>query len=188
MHPWLEYFHVSNRTFLCSPVRFFGFNLIIGETTGEVRKIYSKKSAFYTIVVVLTGALLLFYGFLNKMVFVQDFLASAYSLSAVSISALLLIPLWKAIKEQHSLLTRFYAGLQILLVIFAAVNTHFPNLIITSTGEINMMDETAPDSVIQVLGISLIIGGGIILPGLFHLMKSFNMIRIPSQEPNEESE
>ena len=78
-------------------------------------------------------------------------------------------------------MTKIYAGLQILLVIFAAINTHFPNLIITSNNELNMLQDTAPQSVIYVLGISLIIGGGIILPGLFHLMKSFNMIRIPGR-------
>lgn len=188
MAPWLNIFTFLTGLFYAALCAFLASTLLIGETTGEIRKIYSRKSAFYTIIVVVTGGLLLFYGFMNEMVFVQDFLANAYSLSAVSLSALLLIPLWKAIKEQHSLLTRFYAGLQILLVLFAAVHTHFPNLIITSTGEVNMMDETAPDSVINVLGISLIIGGGIILPGLFHLMKSFNMIRIPSQSPKEERE
>ncbi len=188
MRPWLNLFTFLTGIFYASLCAFLASTLLIGETSGEVRKLYSKKSAFYTVAVVITGGLLLFYGFLNKMVFVQDFLASAYSLSAISLSALLLIPLWKAIKEQHSLLTRFYAGLQILLVLFAAVHTHFPNLIITTTGEVNMMDETAPDSVIRILGYSLIIGGAIILPGLFHLMKSFNMIRLPSQIPKKEEE
>ncbi len=188
MRPWLNLFTFLTGIFYASLCAFLASTLLIGETSGEVRKLYSKKSAFYTVAVVITGGLLLFYGFLNKMVFVQDFLASAYSLSAISLSALLLIPLWKAIKEQHSLLTRFYAGLQILLVLFAAVHTHFPNLIITTTGEVNMMDETAPDSVIRILGYSLIIGGAVILPGLFHLMKSFNMIRLPSQIPKKEEE
>lgn len=77
--------------------------------------------------------------------------------------------------------TRILAGLQVLLVIFAAVNTHFPNLIITDTSEVDLLAGAAPDSVIRVLGISLIIGGAIILPGLFHLMRSFNMIN-PKKE------
>ncbi|WP_240472153.1 cytochrome d ubiquinol oxidase subunit II [Christiangramia echinicola] len=186
MFPWLNVFTILTGLFYASLCAFLASTLLIGETTGEIRKLYSKKSAIFTIVLVIMGGLLLAYGLWNKMVFVQDFLSNAYSLSAVSLSALILIPLWKAIKEQHSLLTRFYAGFQVLLVIFAAVNTHFPNLIITSTGDINMMDETAPDSVIRVLGISLIIGGGIILPGLFHLMKSFNMISIPKNITGED--
>ena len=186
MKPWLNVFTLLTGLFYAALCAFLASTLLIGETSGDIRKLYSRKSAFFTIAVVIMGGILLVYGFLNDMVFVKEFLSNGYSLSAVSLSALLLIPLWKAIKEQHSVLTRFYAGSQILLVIFAAVNSHFPDLIITSSGDVNMMDETAPDSVIQVLGISLIIGGGIILPGLFHLMKSFNMIRIPSKSPNED--
>ena len=55
---------------------------------------------------------------------------------------------------------------------------HFPDVIITSTKEISILDGVAPDSVIQVLGIALLIGGAIILPGLYHLMKSFQLIKL----------
>jgi cytochrome bd ubiquinol oxidase subunit II len=179
MHPWLNTFTFLTGLFYAALCAFLASTLLIGETSGKIRKLYSRKSAIYTIVVVLTGASLLLYGYLSGMVFVKDFLSNPVSLSAVSFSAILLIPLWKAIKEEHSLLTRFYAGFQVLLIIFAAVYTHFPNLIITTSGEVNMVDNIAPDAVINVLGISLIIGGAIILPGLFHLMRSFNMIRLP---------
>ncbi|MDX1762377.1 MAG: cytochrome d ubiquinol oxidase subunit II [Christiangramia sp.] len=186
MHPWLNVFSFLTGLFYAALCGFLASTLLIGETDGEVRKLYSKKSAIYTIVLVILGGVLLFYGFLTKMVFVKDFLANFYSLSAVALSTVLLIPLWRAIKEEHCLLTRFYAGVQILLVLFAAVYTHFPNLIITQTGEVSMLEGIAPDSVIEVLGISLMVGGGIILPGLFHLMKSFNMIKIQAPTPKNE--
>ena len=118
---------------------------------------------------------------ITEMTFVKEFLRNKLSLAAIVLSALILIPLWRAIRKEHSLLTRIFAGMQILLVLFAAVNTHFPNLIITQNSEVDMLAGIAPESVIRVLGISLIIGGGIILPGLFHLMKSFNMIKILSR-------
>ena len=185
MYPWLNGFSFLTGLFYAALCGFLASTLLIGETEGEVRRLYSKKSAIYTIVLVILGGMVLFYGYWFDLVFVKDFLANFYSLSAVSLSAVLLIPLWKAIKEEHSLLTRFYAGVQILLVLFAAVHTHFPNLIITETGEVSMLEGVAPDSVIQVLAISLIIGGGIILPGLFHLMRSFNMIRIPQLDDKD---
>lgn len=186
MTPWLNTFTFLTGLFYASLCAFLASTLLIGETTGEIRKIYSRKSAIFTIVLVIIGGAVLLYGYLTDMVFVKDFLQNTYSLAAIGLSALLLFPLWRAIKKQHSLLTRIFAGLQILLVIFAAVNTHFPNLIITSTGDVDMLAGIAPDSVIRVLGISLIIGGGIILPGLFHLMKSFNMIRVPSKTSGED--
>ncbi len=186
MTPWLNGFTFLTGLFYAALCAFLASTLLIGETTGDIRKMYSRKSAIFTIVLVLIGGAVLLYGYWYEMVFVKDFFQNTLSLSAIGLSALLLIPLWRAIKRQHSVLTRIYAGMQILLVIFAAVNTHFPNLIITQTTEVNMLEGTAPESVIKVLAISLIIGGGVILPGLFHLMRSFNMIKIPSRSSEEQ--
>jgi len=186
MMPWLNIFTFLTGLFYAALCAFLASTLLIGETSGEIRKMYSRKSAIFTVVLVLVGGAVLFYGYWKEMVFVQDFLQNTYSIMAIALSALLLLPLWRAIRRQHRIFTRIYAGTQILLVIFAAVNTHFPNLIITNSGEVDMLAGTAPDSVIKVLGISLIIGGGIILPGLFHLMRSFNMIRIPTKTSEED--
>lgn len=176
MFSWLNVFSLLTGLFYASLCAFLASTLLIGETTGEVRKIYSRKSTVFTIVLVIIGGSVLAYGYVTDMVFVKDFLQNTFSLLAIALSAVLLIPLWRAIKRQHSMATRILAGLQILLVIFAAVHTHFPHLIITRNTEVNLLEGVAPESVINVLGITLIIGGAVILPGLFHLMKSFNMI------------
>lgn len=177
MVPWLNIFTFLTGLFYASLCAFLASTLLIGETRGDLRKIYSRKSAIATVVLVIIGGIVLLYGYLTNMVFVADFLHNTWSIAAILLSAILLLPLWKAIRGQNSLLTRIFAGLQILLVLFAAVNTHYPNLIITTSTEVNMLADIAPDSTIRVLGISLIIGGLFILPGLFHLMKSFNMIK-----------
>jgi len=185
MDPWLNIFTLLTGLFYASLCAFLASTLLIGETTGKIRKMYSRKSAIFTVVLVIIGGSVLFYGYFTEMIFVQDFLQSKLSLAAIGLSALLLFPLWRAIKKEHSILTRVYAGMQILLVLFAAVNTHFPNIIITQTTEVDMLAGVAPNSVIKVLGISLIIGGGFILPGLFHLMKSFNMIKISTRSSED---
>ena len=100
------------------------------------------------------------------------------SLGAVGLSALLLIPLWRAIKRQNRIASRYLAGLQVVLVLFAALYAHFPYIIITEGKELSLLEGLPPHSVIQNLGVMLLIGGGVILPGLFHLMKSFGMIKI----------
>lgn len=176
MFSWLNIFSVLTGLFYASLCAFLASTLLIGETTGEVRKVYSRKSAIFTVVLVIIGGSVLAYGYLTDMVFVKDFLQNTFSLLAIALSAVLLIPLWTAIKKQFSLATRILAGMQILLVIFAAVHTHFPNLIITRNSEVSLLQDIAPPSVISVLGITLLVGGAVILPGLFHLMKSFNMI------------
>lgn len=65
-----------------------------------------------------------------------------------------------------------------LLILIATLLPNFPNILFTTEDSISILHHITPDSVIRVLDISLLIGGGIILPGLFHLIKSFKMIKI----------
>lgn len=182
MHPWLNLFTLLTGFFYAALCAFLAATLLIGETEGEARKIYSRKSAIATIVLVVLGGLVLLYGFLTDMAFVKDFVKNPFSVVAILLSAALLIPLWRAIRKERRVLARILAGFQVLFVIFAAVNTHFPSLIISAEGDVNMLKGIAPDRVINVLGITLIVGGAVILPGLFHLMKSFNMIKFSRKE------
>ena len=182
MYPWFNYFSLFIGLFYAMLCAFLASTLLIGETTGKIRKYYSRQSKFFTILLVLLGGIVLGYGYYKDMVFVQEFLQNGISLGAVGISALLLFALWWAIKHQNPVWTRVLAGIQIMLVLFAAVHAHFPGLIITQNGDIDLLNGVSPESVIKVLAISLLIGGGVILPGLFHLMKSFNLIAIPKED------
>ncbi|AVR46062.1 cytochrome BD ubiquinol oxidase subunit II [Christiangramia fulva] len=185
MLPWLNIFTLLTGFFYAALCAFLAATLLIGETEGEARKIYSRKSAIATIVLVILGGLVLLYGFLTDMAFVKDFVENPFSVAAILLSAVLLIPLWRAIRKERRVLARILAGSQILLVIFAAVNTHFPSLIISAEGDVNMLQGIAPEASINILGITLIVGGAIILPGLFHLMKSFNMIKFSIKEESK---
>lgn len=178
IHPWLQPFPILSGCFFSALCVFLSATFLIGEATEYEKRMYMRKAGIATFVVVLLGLAVLITGYLEDMKFITDFLANYYSLGAVAVSGLLLFPLWRSIKKGHTITCRFFAGLQVLLILWAAVGTHFPNLIITKTGPVSLLDGMAPDSVIQVLGISLIIGGLLIIPGLFHLLKSFKMIKI----------
>ena len=110
--------------------------------------------------------------------FVKNFIKNPFAIGSVVCSGLLLFPLWRTIRKGNKVWSRFFAGLQVFLILLAALVSHFPSIIITKTGSIDLVENVAPDSVIQALGISLIVGGVVILPGLFHLLKSFKMIKI----------
>lgn len=64
-------------------------------------------------VLVIIGGMVLLYGYFQEMVFVQDFLRNTYSLLAIFLSAVLLFPLWRGIKNniahkpEYSLESRF---------------------------------------------------------------------------------
>ncbi len=176
---WFNIFSLLIGLFYITLCAFIASNFLIGEASDENElNLYRKKASYSTIVLVLIGFIILLYGYFNEIAFVIDFIENKYSIIAVAISGIVLIPLWKMIKLKRKAWARILAGVQVLLVVSAAMLAHFPDVIITSTKEISILDGVAPDSVIQILAIALIIGGSIILPGLFHLMKSFQLIKL----------
>ncbi|MDN3593756.1 cytochrome d ubiquinol oxidase subunit II [Zunongwangia endophytica] len=185
MAPWFNAFGILMGLFYASLCAFLASTLLIGESEGDIKNMYIRKSKISTGILVLLGFILIVYGFFNEIAFIWDFVTNPISLVCIVLSGILLFPLWKFIRSGRRILSRYFAGLQVFLVLFAALIAHFPNVIITSNQEVNLLADISPDSVITVLGISLIIGGGVILPGLFHLMKSFKMIKIFDREEQQ---
>ena len=175
---WLNVFSILTGLFFAALCTFLASVLLIGESDESVRNIYIKKSSFAIIVVVVLGFITLIYGYYSNLNFINKFITNAYSILSVVLSGVLLIPLWIAIQGGRRIVSRFFAGLQVVLILAADMLPCFPNVIHTSTGEVNLLEGIATDSVINVLGITLLIGGLVILPGLFHLLKSFKMIKI----------
>ncbi len=175
---WLNIFSILTGFFFAALCAFMAAVLLIGEADKTALKIYRKKAATATVVVVLIGFITFMYGYSQGLSFVLGFIENPYAISALGISALLLIPLWRSIQQERKVRSRIYAGLQVFLILFAALISQYPLVLFTSNESISLLANTAPESTIQVLGISLIIGGLLILPGLFHLLKSFKMIKI----------
>ncbi|WP_299610905.1 cytochrome d ubiquinol oxidase subunit II [uncultured Aquimarina sp.] len=182
--PWFNVFSILVGLFFAALCAFLSSVLLIGESVRGKENIYIRKAGIATIVVFITGLITFIYGYISEYSFVTVFVTDPYAIVAMFISGLLLIPLWITIKKGRRVLSRFFAGLQVFLILLAAFVAHFPNIIITKTNEVSLLDNIAPDSVINVLGISLIIGGAVILPGLFHLLKSFKMIKILERHNN----
>lgn len=180
--PWFNLFSLLAGFFFAALCAFLASVLLIAEAEVASKKVYEKKAATATIVVVLLGFLTLLCGYFTKMEFVIRFLENEYSLLAIALSALLLVPLWKSIRKGRRILSRALAGVQVLLITNAPLIAHYPEILFTTSGPMNIIENTAPDSVINVLAISLIIGGCLIIPGLFHLFKSFKMIKILEQK------
>jgi cytochrome d ubiquinol oxidase subunit II len=185
MQHWLNLFSLLVGLFYAALCAFLASTLLIGEAEGKARKHYAKNSAFFTIVLVGLGFLLISYGYFNDIKFAIDFIHNPVSLFCVGLSGILLIPLWKFIKKEYRIASRYLAGFQVVLILFAALYAHFPYIIITAQEEISLLKNIAPEATISNLAIMLLIGGFIILPGLFHLMKSFNMIKVLEKNEKE---
>ncbi len=182
--PWLNVFSILVGMFFAALCAFLSSVLLIGESEIGNENIYIRKSAIAAIVVFIIGFITLGYGYLINNEFISGFITSPFALICVTLSAVLLVPLWRTIKKGNKVWSRSFAGLQVFFILLAALGAHFPDIIITKTNSINLLENIAPDSVIKVLGISLIIGGAVILPGLFHLLKSFKMIKILDRDNN----
>lgn len=180
--PWFDAFPIVIGLFFASLCVFLAATFLIGEVNQENRKLYIRKAIIATYAVVFFGLIVLVVGYAGNHAFVVDFLNNYNAIGLVFLSAILLFPLWYSIRKGEHILCRFFAGLQVLLIISAALLAHYPDIIITDSGSISILDNVAPDKVIEVLGISLLIGGFLILPGLFHLLKSFKMIKILDED------
>ncbi|WP_424494414.1 cytochrome d ubiquinol oxidase subunit II [Salinimicrobium sp. GXAS 041] len=178
IHPWLNMFTLLVGLFYAALCAFLASTLLIGETEGAPRKFFSRQSAAFTIALVVIGFLLIVYGYFNGIEFIQDFIHNPVSLACIGLSGLLLIPLWRFIRNENRIGSRYLAGFQVVLVLFAALVAHFPYIIITQNEEVSLLENVAPEATIKNLAIMLLIGGFFILPGLFHLMKSFRMIKV----------
>ncbi|MXN93078.1 cytochrome d ubiquinol oxidase subunit II [Flavobacterium sp. Sd200] len=178
IHPWLQPFPILTGFFFSALCVFLAATFLIGEAKNYEKRMYMRKAAIAIVAVVVIGFATLVAGYLANNKFTHDFLNNYYALGAVTLSGILLYPLWRVIQIGRIIWCRFWAGTQVLLILFAAIGAHFPNLIIAKSGQISLLDGHAPDKVISILGISLIIGGLLIIPGLIHLLKSFRMIKV----------
>ncbi|MDT0676639.1 cytochrome d ubiquinol oxidase subunit II [Autumnicola musiva] len=185
INPWTNIFSLLVGLFYAALCAFLASTLLIGESEGKIRKMYSRKSRIFTITLVVIGFILIAYGYLADVAFIEDFITNPVSIVAVVLSGILLIPLWRSINKQNRIGSRYLAGLQVIFILSAALYAHYPYIIITAGEEVSILEGVAPDSVISTLGISLIVGGFIILPGLFHLMKSFKMIKVLEKDSEE---
>ncbi|KJD35633.1 cytochrome BD ubiquinol oxidase subunit II [Tamlana sedimentorum] len=176
--PWFNIFSLLVGFFFMALCAFLSAILLIGEAKKEDINIYLKKSIVATVLVILSGFFTLTYGYLNDIIFVTDFIENRYSNYLILLSGILIYPLLRSIKKGHKVTSRGLAGAQVILILTAALIAHFPHIIITSTSEIGLLDNVASEKVINSLGIALIIGGSLILPGLFHLFKSFKIIKV----------
>ncbi len=180
--PWLSWFPLCTGLFYSALCTFLAGVFLIGEAVDEERKMYVRKANIAIIAVVILGFITLVAGYVEGVVFIKDFLGNPYSVTGVLLSALLLIPLFFTIRKAMVVLCRFFAGLQVVLILASALVAHYPYFIFTKEGPVSLLDHVAPEATISVLGISLIIGGLLILPGLFHLLKSFHMIKMLEED------
>lgn len=176
--PWFNLFSFLVGLFFASLCAFLSAVLLIGEADEDGYAVYVRKASTATIAVVVIGFITISYGYFTDLPFVKGIISNGISIALITLSGICLFPLWLYVRKGSRIKSRALAGLQVVLIIAVAIIPHFPNVLMLEGGSLSLLEDKAPASVIKVLGISLIIGGSIIVPGLIHLLKSFKLIKI----------
>ena len=125
--------------------------------------------------VVCAGILIFVEALINNRTFIELFLENPLIVIVFLVVTALLIPLLAQIKKRHKMTSRLIVSAQLFFILLAWCGLAFPHLIHFKTGSLSILEQLPPDSVFSVLGWSLLIAAVFVLPGLYHLFKTFGL-------------
>lgn len=179
IHPWINLFSISTGVFICSLFVFIASVYLISETTEkELKELIIKKTKLATLIMVLSGALVFIFSYVEGADFAVRFFSHPVSIIIILAATLTLPVLWKIIGKGSVWPSRVLAGAQLFFILAAFYSIYFPEVIILKTGDnITLFNAAAPDATLTQLGWALIIGSCLIFPTLFYLYKVFKINR-----------
>lgn len=174
---WFNPFAILVGVFVVALAGFIAAIFIVGETVGEVQTYYMKKASHATFLAMATGTAIFLEAFISEREFIQIFFDSWIAPLAFALVSLILIPIWSNLRTGKKNSSRILLGAQLFLMLGVWVFFSFPNLIIFKSGdELSILDQLPPDSVFNGLGWALLSASVFVLPGLYHLFKTFGLI------------
>lgn len=177
IHTWLNPFSILVGFFIVSLTAFTSAIFIAGETKEREQLYYWKKLIKANIAVIITGTLVFLEGMLSQREFVSLLFGNRLTMIVFILVTLLLWPLWISLRKGTKILPRLIVSAQLMFIILIWSALSFPYLIAFQEGKLSLLEQLPPDSVFDVLGWSLIIAGIFVLPGLYHLFKTFGLIQ-----------
>ena len=172
---WLNVFSVLVGIFVTSLMALLSSVFIIGETDGDTKRYFMKKAKRANIFAVLSGCFVFIEAYIQERLFI-DMVLSGWTFGFFILTTILVLPLWYYLKKDNKLWPRIILSAQIGMVLFVYVSLAFPHLILFENSTMSILDNTPPDAVFNTLGWSLIIASISVLPGLFHLFKTFGLL------------
>jgi cytochrome d ubiquinol oxidase subunit II len=177
IHPWINLFSISTGVFICSLFVFIASVYLINETTEkELKEFIIKKTKLATLIMVVSGALVFIFSYVEGAGFAERFFSHPVSIIIILAATLTLPVLWKIIGKGSVWPSRVLAGAQLFFILAAFYSIYFPEVIILKTGDnITLYSAAAPTATLTQLGWALIIGSCLIFPTLFYLYKVFKI-------------
>ena len=177
LHPWLNLFSISTGIFICSLFVFTASVYLISETTEkELRELIIGKTKLATLVMVVSGAMVFIFSYVEGADFAERFISHPISIIIIILATLALPLLWNIIGKGLIWPSRILTGVQLFFVLAAFYLIYFPDVVIMKDGRnISLFNAAAPDVTLTQLGWALIVGSFLIFPTLFYLFKVFKV-------------
>lgn len=174
---WINLFSISTGVFICSLFVFIASVYLISETTEkELRELVIKKTKLATLVMVISGAMVFIFSYVEGVDFADRFFSHPLSIIIILLATLALPFLWRILDKGLIWSSRILAGAQLFFILAAFYLIYFPEVILLKNGNsITLFNAASPDATLNQLGWALIVGSFIIFPTLFYLFKVFKL-------------
>lgn len=179
LHPWINLFSISTGIFICSLFAFIASVFLVSESTDQdTRELLVKKAKLTTAIMVLSGAMVFIFSYVEEVDFAHRFFSHPASIAAIILATIALPFLWRILNKGLIWASRIIAGVQLFFILAAFYFIYFPEVILLKEGSnISLFNAAAPDATQTQLGWALIVGSFIIFPTLFYLFKVFKIDR-----------
>ncbi len=171
---WLNPFSIATGLFTVSLFAYVAASFLFVETKDHEKEYFKKKHKTTTIAVILAGLLLFGVSSYENNAFAKIALNS-WSMVVWLFMVTALIYFGNKYSHNKNLF-KLILAIQVLVIFIAWAIPVFPNFIIFKNGILSMLENISPDPVINSMGWALIVASIFVLPGLYHLFKTFGLL------------
>lgn len=173
---WLSWFNVSVGLFTVVICSFLASVYSIQSINNqEDKEKLRKRAKVYTVLIFVAGGIVFAVSLWKNIPLFNWITAQIYGYIAVGLASISIVALVYSLNKKKDKLTKIYAALIVMMILFAVSYSHFPNLILFKDGsKLSLLKDFGAESTIDMLGWALLLGSVFILPFLFYLIYSFD--------------
>ncbi|CVK15700.1 cytochrome bd-I ubiquinol oxidase subunit 2 apoprotein [Apibacter mensalis] len=175
---WLTPFGCALGVFTCSICGYLAVSYSLSQVKNyDDLEYLTKKLKIFLFVVIASGGLVFVCAYFSCVPLIQWIFGETVGWIAVSLATVSVFGTLYSLKEKKYSWIRVLAGFQVLTILFAVTYQHYPNLVILKQGSLSLIEDQYIHKTIAMLAWALMLGSIFILPGVFHLIYSFQKRR-----------
>ncbi|WP_295842973.1 cytochrome d ubiquinol oxidase subunit II [uncultured Apibacter sp.] len=171
---WLTPFGCALGIFTCSICGYLAASYSLSQVKNIDDITYlTTKVKIFLFAIVITGGIVFLSAYITGVPLLEWIFGEVIGWIAVSLATISVFGTLYALKVKKYSWIRLLAGFQVLTILFAVTYQHYPNLVILKHGCLSLTEDQCIHKTIAMLAWALMLGSIFILPGVFHLIYSF---------------